>query len=274
MNAVMSLWTKPCLDGKAHGYSSVETMIESLIVSSNVAKKHYPNLYFYTDKIGYEWIEPYLDKLPFTKIEICLDEMNWVDDNYWSIVKVFVYTLQKEPFVHLDNDVFLWDKLPDELCKNDFFFQEIEWFHEMGRDFYVRGLEVYKDAVPKEIEVLGAAFNCGIFGCGTQKSLELLDEYYKHAYYFVKNTKNLKNLDFEESSKRWLATVIIEQVFIYSLVVGRNYSYDVLLHHKPAYVGYDKKYNIKYTHTLAHHKRNPLIENKIKERVMLNDWNA
>ena len=93
----MSLWTKPCLEGKAHGFNTIENMIDSLILSVNVAKKHYPEIHFYTDKLGYEWITPYLDQLPFTKIEICLDDLNWVPDVYWSFVKVHVYSLQKEP---------------------------------------------------------------------------------------------------------------------------------------------------------------------------------
>jgi len=93
MNIIMSMWTKPCVDGKAHGFSTVENMIDSLILSVNVAKKHYPEIHFYTDKLGYEWITPYLDQLPFTKIEICLDDFNWVPDVYWSFVKVYVYTL-------------------------------------------------------------------------------------------------------------------------------------------------------------------------------------
>ena len=51
MNIIMSLWTKPCTDGKAHGYTTVENMIDSLILSANVAKKHYPEIHFYTDKL-------------------------------------------------------------------------------------------------------------------------------------------------------------------------------------------------------------------------------
>jgi hypothetical protein len=57
------------------------------------------------------------------------------------------------------------------------------------------------------------------------------------------------------------------------LVVNGGYSYDVLLNHKDNYVGYDKKYNIRFTHTLAHHKRNPIIVNRVKERVMTKNWN-
>jgi hypothetical protein len=81
-----------------------------------------------------------------------MDDRNWLDDKYWSLAKMYVYKLQKEPFIHIDNDVFLWDEFPKELFENDFFFQEIELFNELGRDFYLRGLSVFKDALRGNIE--------------------------------------------------------------------------------------------------------------------------
>jgi hypothetical protein len=265
MNIVYSLWTKPCTDGKSHGFNSVQEMMESLVVSVNVTKKHYHEIHFYTDKLGMEWIQPYMKYLPFTKIEVCLDEMNWLDDKYWSLAKMFVYFKQKEPFIHVDNDVFLWDKFPDELFNNDFFFQEIEYFHELGRDFYLRGLDVYKNALPENFIEPNGAFNCGVFACLNQKALDLIPEYYNMGIEFVKNTKKLKNLDKETISSRWLATVIIEQVVIYSLITNGDYKFEVFLHHGDNYAGFIKSYDFKYTHTVAHNKRNQKIVRRIRE---------
>jgi hypothetical protein len=265
MNVIMSLWTKPCTDGKSHGFNNVQEMMESLVVSSNVAKKHYNEIHFYTDKLGMKWIEPYLKYLPFTKIEVCLDELNWLDDKYWSLSKMYVYNKQEQPFIHIDNDVFLWEKFPDGLFDNDFFFQEIEYFNELGRDFYIRGLNVYKDALPKNFIETDGAFNCGVFGCLTEKSLKLIPQYYEMGVNFVENTKNLKDLDKESISSRWLATVIIEQVIIYSLVTNGDYKFEVFLHHGDNYSGFLNHYNFKYTHTVAHHKRNPKIVRRIRE---------
>lgn len=265
MNIIMSLWTKPCVGEKAHGYNNIQEMMESLVVSCNTAKKHYSEIHFYTDKLGREWIEPYMKYLPFTKIVVCLDEMNWLDDNYWSLCKMYVYKLQKEPFIHIDNDVFLWDSFPKELFENDFFFQEIEYFNELGRDFYTRGLDVFKDALPKDFIETDGAFNCGVFACLTEEALKLIETYYDMGFRFVENTKNLKSLDKEALSSRWLATVIIEQVIIYSLITNSNLKFDVFLHHGDYYNGYTKNYNFRYTHTLAHHKRNSKVVKRIKE---------
>lgn len=260
MNILMSLWTKPCTNGKAHGYSTVENMVNSIILSSNVIKKKYDNIIFYTDKLGYEWIEPFLDQLPFSKIEVVMDEINWLDDNYWSLGKMYVYSLQKEPFLHIDNDVFIWEKFTDEMLSKDFLFQEIEKFGDKLFNFYDKGLKIYGLAIPKEIEVLNAAFNCGIFGCLTQEGLKIIQDYYDIGYKFVKKTKVIPNIDKEAISERALASVIIEQVFIYSLVVKNNLTYSLLSDD-------NYKYKIKYTHQIASSKRNPIVEQKIRERI-------
>jgi hypothetical protein len=264
----MSLWTKPCVDGKSHGFRSVEEMIESLILSVNVAKKHYPDIHFYTDKLGYEWIKPHLDQLPFTKIEVCLDDFNWVPDVYWSFVKVYVYTLQKEPFIHIDNDVFLWDKIPEYILEGkDFVFQETEPMTWGAYDFYNRGLKIYSHAVHKDIEIKDIAVNCGIFACLTNAGLNLLNDYYKYGKYFVDHADLKADIDKEPNSQRWLASVIIEQVYIYSLIVRDKLKWGTLLNEERS------SYRMRYSHMVAHFKRQELIVNRIKERIQLKKWN-
>ena len=268
MNIIMSLWTKPCVDGKSHGFRSVEEMIESLILSVNVAKKHYPDIHFYTDKLGYEWIKPHLDQLPFTKIEVCLDDFNWVPDVYWSFVKVYVYTLQKEPFIHIDNDVFLWDKIPEYILEGkDFVFQETEPMTWGAYDFYNRGLKIYSHAVHKDIEIKDIAVNCGIFACLTDAGLNLLNDYYKYGKYFVDHADLKADIDKEPNSQRWLASVIIEQVYIYSLIVRDKLKWGTLLNEERS------SYRMRYSHMVAHFKRQELIVNRIKERIQLKKWN-
>ena len=267
MKIVMSLWSKPCVDGKAHGFSTIDAMIQSIVLSSNVAKKHYDNIHFYTDEQGYEWIKPYLDQLPFTKIEVCLDQFNYVPDVYWSFVKVAVYTLQKEPFIHIDNDVFLWDRIPDYLLMDkDFVFQETEPLDWGMYSFYHDGLELYSHAVHKDITIEKYAVNCGIFACLSNDALNILQEYYDYGKHFILQADLKPNIAVEPESRRWLASVIIEQVYVYSLIVKYNLKWDTLLNYER------NSYRMKYTHTVAHFKRNPIIENKVRERVLLKHY--
>jgi len=263
----MSLWTKPCTDKKVHGFNSVEAMIESLILSANVANKHYSEIHFYTDQLGYEWITPYLDQLPFTKIEICLDDLNWVPDVYWSFIKVYVYSLQKEPFIHIDNDVFLWDSIPEFILKNkDFVFQETEPMTWSEYDFYYKGLKIYSHAIHKDLNIQDHAVNCGVFAALTDSALMLLKDYYKYGEYFVKNADLKPGIDDEDIHKRWLASVIIEQVYIYTLIIQNKLKWDTILSEDRS------SYRMRYSHMVAHSKRQEIVERKIKERVMLKNW--
>lgn len=266
----MSLWTKPCTDGKAHGYNNVEQMLESIILSANVVAKHYKDIHFYTDKLGYEWIKPHLDDLPFTKIEVCLDDLNWVEDQYWSLVKMYVYKLQKEPFIHIDNDVYVWEPFPQELLNHDFIFQEIEWFNENSRTYYLDSLSLFEQAIPVGVEGFNAAYNCGVFGCTNNKSVELMEEYYSLGEQLVHNALNNEEIKEElknNSHRSWLGTILIEQVIIYSIIKQKGiYSVGTILD--------DARFrDMKYSHTLAHYKRNRIIVNKVRERVILKDYN-
>lgn len=266
----MSLWTKPCTDGKSHGFNSIQSMIESIVLSSNVAKQHYSEIHFYTDKIGYEWIKPYLKELPFTKIEVCLDDYNWIPDVYWSFVKVAVYKLQKEPFLHIDNDVFLWDAIPTEILENkDFLFQQLEDAREDIWTFYQAGIKTYKNAIHPEFEFKDFAVNCGIFGCLTEGAFKILDKYFEFGEYFIKKAELNDEIQKEAISDRLLASVIIEQLFIYSLIVMNNLSFNVILdiNAKPIIP-------IKYSHLLGESKRHYLVENMIKQRLKFKKYKA
>lgn len=268
MNIIMSLWSKPCTDGKAHGFTTIEAMLQSLVLSSNLAKKHYENIHFYTDKLGYEWIKPYLDQLPFTKIEICLDQFNYVPDVYWSFVKVCVYNLQKEPFIHIDNDVFLWDKIPDYILDGkDFVFQETEPLDWGMYHFYKDALDLYNNAVKDDIKIEEYAVNCGIFACLTDRGLGILEEYYQNGEYFIEKADHIPNIFEQPKSRRWLASVIIEQVYIYSLIVKYDLKWDTLLNYERS------SYRMRYSHNVAHFKRNPFIEAKIRDRVLEKNYN-
>jgi hypothetical protein len=261
----MSMWTKPCLDGKSHGYSSIEKMIQSTILACNVVKQHYNEVYFYTDKIGYEWITPYLDQLPFTSIEVVMDEINWLSNDYWSLCKIYVYSLQKKPFIHIDNDVFIWEKFPKEVTDKDFIFQEIEYFN-YGYTFYLEAIDFYKDYIPKKIKLFDGAFNCGVFGCLTNKGLKLVEKYYEIAYNFIKSTNEVPSTT--DGLKRKLTSVFIEQLFIYSLIMDSNLKFDTLRKYP------SMEFKMKYTHQLSTAKRNEVVENMIRDRVYFKNWSC
>jgi hypothetical protein len=73
------------------------------------------------------------------------------------------------PFVHLDNDVFLWNPLPDRILKARLCFQSHEPFDKPGYHYYnlLKKPWVVAPVRPQKIvdnEVMDFAYNCGICG--------------------------------------------------------------------------------------------------------------
>jgi hypothetical protein len=50
--------------------------------------------------------------LPFTHVSTELDRLGEAHPDLWALGKLVAYSLQDEPFVHIDADVFMWRPLP------------------------------------------------------------------------------------------------------------------------------------------------------------------
>ena len=113
------------------------------------------------------------------------------------------------------------------------------------------------------------ATHCGIFGCLTENAFSILDKYFEFGEYFIKKAELSVEIQKESISDRLLASVIIEQLYIYSLIIVNNLSYNVILdlNGKPIIP-------IKYTHTLAESKRHFLVENMVRERLLSKNYKA
>jgi hypothetical protein len=85
-------------------------------ISLFLLKRQFKEIYLVTDNKGAECLED----LSFTNIDTSLE--NLVPKNtyaLWNIGKFFTYQIaatKGDPFLHIDNDVFIFDKLPNEIC--------------------------------------------------------------------------------------------------------------------------------------------------------------
>lgn len=270
---IYSLWTKPLtVNNDNLGFSTIEDLISSLILSVNSTLKNYENVHFYTDEYGEELIQPYLDQLPFKKIHVVLDEINWVPSQWWAYAKMHVYGLQNKPFIHIDNDAFLWDKIErKEFINNDIICQHLEDYKWEGHAFYYEAIKFYKKHICKEMsnsKKYHYAMNAGVYGALNIRGVELFQSLYKHATDSAKSVLRddwivNKVIDFN-NPKDWHAflwNLINEQSYAHYYAKKNNLKAFELLHS-----------NTKFTHLLAGAKRN--IENikKIKQRVINKNW--
>jgi hypothetical protein len=114
MRAVWSFWSKPY--GAATGWGWSEPLHHLLAwgLSLRLARRHYPDTVLVTDRAGRSLLVDGLG-LSFTQVSTELERLHDADASLWALGKLVAYSLQDEPFVHLDTDVFLWRPLPARL---------------------------------------------------------------------------------------------------------------------------------------------------------------
>jgi hypothetical protein len=129
MKIVESLWSKPASSyGGLRRYNGrwpePKFYWYSWVISVGWAHRHYGNVELVTDNAGARWLVDTL-KLPFTSVRTELESFDlpgWM----WAAGKIVAYSLQEEPFFHIDNDAYLAGRLPDKYEKADLVCQLVE----------------------------------------------------------------------------------------------------------------------------------------------------
>lgn len=114
MRAVWTFWSKPHYQGSGFGWHQPLHHLLAWGLSFRLAHRHYPETMLVTDSAGRALLADELG-LPFTHVSTELDRLDGADPALWALGKLTTYSLQTEPFVHLDTDVFLWRPLPGRL---------------------------------------------------------------------------------------------------------------------------------------------------------------
>lgn len=123
MKIVHSYWSKPFVcrsrqsgEGDTGGWCDKTFFYMSWALSCLSFKSLYGEIELYTDHFGKELL---IDKLglPYTRVSLALEDLQAYPPELWALGKIYTYRLQKEPFIHADNDVFIWRKFPERLEK-------------------------------------------------------------------------------------------------------------------------------------------------------------
>jgi hypothetical protein len=170
VRAVWSFWSKPHAAGRGFRWREPVHHLLAWGLSLRLAQAHYPETVLITDSPGRALLVDRLG-LPFTEVSTELDRLREVDPGWWALGKLVAYSLQDQPFVHLDSDVFLWRPLPARITGAPVLAQH----PETGDN---RGPEVIEDAFTRAGLTLPAEWewsrshparrareaNCGIVG--------------------------------------------------------------------------------------------------------------
>ena len=137
MKPIYTLWNKPG-ETFTGGFLSQYDLAVFATLSALYTKRHYGEAILYTNSQGAKLMEDL--KVPFTEIHVVHDNLKDLNPSYWAWSKMKTYRLQEGPFIHIDLDVILWNKIE---LKTDIVFQNLERLN--NHKLYAKGVSMLKN---------------------------------------------------------------------------------------------------------------------------------
>jgi hypothetical protein len=211
--------------------------VYQMTLSLLLAKRHYNNVVLYTnDEIG-----KLIKKIGLPYDEINTEVLKDCKERTFSIPKLLVYKAQTEPYIHIDLDTFIFDRIDfdDKECIYSCFPEgsgDLTTFDKSNAMFhstYLTPVYEIKDKLPDEFTkniIFKDIPNMSVFG-GFQYDLiseatkYCLDLYYKNKHFFNSNYYN---------------ACVIEQLFIYSAIkmLSKTIKFKYLFEGNPSHIDF------------------------------------
>jgi hypothetical protein len=276
MKIIQSYWTKPFYtkenddwEGrKMGGWNHRKYYYMSWALSCLRLKKHYNHIELITDVKGNEALINLL-KLPYDTVRIELDKLNHYHEDLWALGKIYSYGIQNEPFMHVDSDVFVWNKFDKNVLEANLIAQNVEIDFNYDRVILSEILEQFTN-IPSPLPTIFPenliSSNAGVIG-GNNTSF--FQEYSQLAFSFVNvNLNNLSKVNIG------LSNIIFEQYLFTCLAHKRKIDIVYILHD----IGnlYQKylcdfqgvSHRTKYVHIIGPHKKDLASEQWLEERLL------
>lgn len=280
MKIIQSLWTKPFLEGDASihhgrlngGWPHRKYNYYSMAFSALLLKKTFGSVELITDALGAKIL---IDKLgiPFSNVHVVLNDVDQYDSALWAIGKIQAYSLQQEPFLHLDSDIFLWNGMPSGVMNGRLIAQNREMtlakftpsFRDIINNFDF--IPAYLDDF-RELPLIPFA-NAGILG---GSDISFFNYYTSEVFHFIERNQSIidrciKQKGFETTN----LNILFEQVFFYAIAKQRKVDITYLFpeaKENPVGIGYlhDDSKNGGYVHCLGLYKKMRMVYNLLEAR--------
>ena len=269
---IHSFWSRPLRAAGgptlyAGSWKSPRSHLHSWVLSAMRAKESHGNITLVTDTEGARLLVDRLG-LPYDDVKVTLDAADAeAPPELWAYGKLLAYEQQDEPFLHIDADVYLWKRLPDDLLNGRVVVQSTEGDSEFTfmDGVYLRprarlnGLSVAKPDSWNKVDIT-KAYNCGIFG-GTD--MEAIRGYVAEAKKFVRDCAAFgwRNLKIPTQSMN----VIFEQLTLYTYMAAHDVPVSQLYdpeQHPDAEV---RAMGLGYTHMMGH--KSGVVDPNVLDRL-------
>lgn len=250
MKIVQTFWSgykNPLIDD--FGWKSPQEHLMSWALSCLSLRENYDEVILYTDSTGYHVFKELLN-LPYTDIILQYDNLS-CPEAHWAYPKILTYSLQKQPFIHVDGDVYLPNRLVPSIESSELIAQN----KEIGTPYYKNMMnaiiqsnihipnflneELKKDSI--------SSYNAGIIG---GNDIEFIQRYCQAALKFI-NENRLNDIDYD--NKNVNLNILFEQILFYVLSQEQHKMVSTVLNHDIRDNGYT--YN-EFCDFYAYGKRN------------------
>lgn len=282
MKIVQSFWSKPALNpddindgalkrGTTGGWLDVKSYYRSWALSCLRFKQYYDAVELVTDTRGKEILIDLLG-LPYTFVRTDLDCLANQPTDLWAFGKIYAYSLQKEPFMHVDSDIYIWKRLT-QLDGASLIVQNLErhtYFNEILKKYYAV-FPFFPDCLRNQVNSNESvwAVNAGIMG-GTNYTF--INQYAQQAIEFItKNQEFLSRIPLVEFN------LIFEQILFFYLTQRLSEPVtslfdETISQYDRWIVNFDDVPNgTKYIHAVGPYKRDPAITSWV-EHCLLADF--
>lgn len=198
-------------------------------------------------------------ELPYQEVQVTHDALSLLHESLWALPKIHTYSLQSEPFLHIDGDVFLFKPFANTLLHGELIAQNFE----EATDYYLSTQQELMQHFTHFPPCVNADFasgvpiravNAGILG---GHNLTFIQEYTSAAFNYIhKNASRLSGINVDRFN------VFFEQHLFYSLAKEKGVPIHVLFQdtisdNEYIHLGdfHEVPRKINYLHLLGHFKR-------------------
>jgi len=260
MRIVQSFWSgdQDILQNN-FGWFSAQYHLMAWALSCLKLKAHYDDVHLYTDTKGYKFLIEQLG-LPYKSVKICYDSIPHYSENLWVLPKILTYAAQQEPFIHVDGDVFIWEKFPEEMEKASLLAQNFEIsteYYENALRHIENDLNYLPDFLRESLrESPIPSYNAGVLG---GSDLAFFREYAQTALDLVD-----RNYDKNQLVHSGIYNILCEQILFASIAARDQKEVSCYFKEKYKDNGYSAKdiadlssicHRLKYIHLLGPHKK-------------------
>ncbi len=216
MKIIQTFWSGN-LENDSHlkisaGWLSPEYNWMSWALSCLLLRRHYEHVELYTDRIGKKVLIDIL-QLPYSDVHIVFDDSFKIHPKLFSLAKIYTYSLQEEPFLHIDGDVFLWKPFPDTFLDAELISSNLEVNLFFNKEILKEMEQSFND-IPEHLKEVYRhenifASNAGIIG---GSNISFIKQYCKEAFSLIKSNEGKL-----EKVNTGVLNNLIEQVSLFYL---------------------------------------------------------